>query len=278
VRLAASTLVIIASFLASQVHAKEISTQPLTGADCDKAGMAWNDAANVCAAAQGLEAFVEALFAQRAMSQVSDNQPLTRPDCDKAGMPWNDTANVCEAATQAAEAVTDVTGPVLTSEVTDTVAQTLTREDCAREGMAWNDTANVCGAAAQAAEARPEPEVAQLPSPTPEIADAIGQPLTRHDCDSAAWPGTTLAMFAEMPKQAPSLRSQRLGKVAKQPRGKTSYRQASRSWKRYKNHYADSFPHQPRRVAFSDACLVVYNSAAAVCTHSSRQSEGPSRG
>ena len=103
-RLAALTVLLIGNVLASQVHAEEISTQPLTRADCGRAGMTWNDTAKVCSAAQGLEAFVEALFAQRAMSEVAGNQPLTRQDCDSGGMTWNDAANVCGVAAQAAEA------------------------------------------------------------------------------------------------------------------------------------------------------------------------------
>ena len=105
-RLAALTVLLIGNVLASQVHAEEISTQPLTRADCVSAGMTWNDTAKVCSAAQGLEAFVEALFAQRAVSQGGGNQPLTRQDCDSGGMTWNEAANVCVAA-QAAEAMSE---------------------------------------------------------------------------------------------------------------------------------------------------------------------------
>jgi lipoprotein-anchoring transpeptidase ErfK/SrfK len=198
VGLAASTLVIIGSLLASQVHAKEISTQPLTRADCVRAGMTWNDTANVCAAAQGLEAFVEALFAQRGMSEVAGNQPLTRHDCDSGGMTWNDAANVCGVAAQAAEQMSEPQDaqpqdaqPMPTPEVADTVGQPLTKHDCDSVGIAWNDTANVCGEAAQAAEAMPEVQLVQ-PMLKSEMADTPGQPLTREDCDQAgiAWNDT----------------------------------------------------------------------------------------
>ena len=66
--------------------------------------MIWNETAEVCAAARGLEAFVEALLAKRAMSEVAGNQSLTRHDCDSGGMTWNDAANVCGGAAEAAEA------------------------------------------------------------------------------------------------------------------------------------------------------------------------------
>jgi lipoprotein-anchoring transpeptidase ErfK/SrfK len=76
-----------------------------------------------------------------------------------------------------------------TPEVADRVGQPLTRHDCYSGGMTWDDTANVCGAAAQAAEAMAEPQDAQpqdaQPMPTPEVADTVGQPLTRPDCDRA---------------------------------------------------------------------------------------------
>ena len=165
-RLATSNLLIIVSLLASQVHAKEISTQPLTRADCDRAGTAWNENANVCGtAAQAAEAMPEPQVAQPTPeSEVADDlsQPLTRLDCDRAGMTWNDGANVC---------------------VADSLSQPLTRLDCDRAGMTWNDGANVCRAT-QAAEAMPEPQVAQ-PMPESEVADNSSQPLMRKDCDGA---------------------------------------------------------------------------------------------
>ena len=165
-RLATSNLLIIVSLLASQVHAKEISTQPLTRADCDRAGTAWNENANVCGtAAQAAEAMPEPQVAQPTPeSEVADDlsQPLTRLDCDRAGMTWNDGANVC---------------------VADSLRQPFTRLDCDRAGMTWNDDANVCRAT-QAAEATPEPQVAQ-PMPESEVADNSSQPLMRKDCDGA---------------------------------------------------------------------------------------------
>ena len=215
-RLATSNLLIIVSLLASQVHAKEISTQPLTRADCDRAGTAWNENANVCgSAAQAAEAMPEPQVAQPTPeSEVADDlsQPLTRLDCDRAGMTWNDGANVCVAdslsqpltrldcdragmtwneganvcrATQAAEAMPEpqIAQPMRESGGADSFSQALTRLDCDRAGMTWNDDANVCRAT-QAAEATPEPQVAQ-PMPESEVADNSSQPLMRKDCDGA---------------------------------------------------------------------------------------------
>jgi lipoprotein-anchoring transpeptidase ErfK/SrfK len=147
VRLAALSLLIIGSLLATQGHAQDISTQPLTRADCDRGEMAWNESANVCIADS------TGIF----------RQPLSRLDCDRAGMTWNDGVNVCGAASQAAEAIpeAEVAQPMPESEVADSLSQPLTRFNCDRAGMTWNDAANVC------------------------VADSLSQPLTRFNCDRA---------------------------------------------------------------------------------------------
>jgi lipoprotein-anchoring transpeptidase ErfK/SrfK len=64
--------------VASTVFAADNSSQPLTRADCGKAGMRWNEGVNVCTE-----------------SADTSSQPLTRADCGKAGMRWNEGANVC---------------------------------------------------------------------------------------------------------------------------------------------------------------------------------------
>jgi hypothetical protein len=87
VKFLALTFLIIGNLIATQVYADDVSPQPLTRVDCDKAAMAWDENANVCIANSG---------------EVS-SQPLTRLDCDKAGMAWNDNANVCGSASQEAE-------------------------------------------------------------------------------------------------------------------------------------------------------------------------------
>ena len=67
--------------------AADEAPQPLTRADCDAAGMTWNDGANVC----GVESMAAA-------------QPMTRADCQAAGMKWNDDRNVCGVGRAAASA------------------------------------------------------------------------------------------------------------------------------------------------------------------------------
>src|SRR6185437_7102316 len=100
----------------------------LTRDDCDRAGMTWNEGANVCRATQAAEAMPEPQIAQpmrESGGADSFSQALTRLDCDRAGMTWNDDANVCVC-------------------VADSLSQPLTRLSCDRAGMTWNDDANVC--------------------------------------------------------------------------------------------------------------------------------------
>jgi hypothetical protein len=50
-RLVALSVLLIGSLFANQVLAEDVIPQPLTRVDCDKAGMPWDDNANVCGAA-----------------------------------------------------------------------------------------------------------------------------------------------------------------------------------------------------------------------------------
>jgi lipoprotein-anchoring transpeptidase ErfK/SrfK len=136
VKLLALTFLIIGNLVANQAFAEDISAQPLTRVDCDKAALAWDENANVCIAKSG-EA--ESQFALEAAAKADvSGQPLTRLDCDKAGMSWNDNANVCGSAYQEAETMPK-------SEAANTLSQPLTRNECDAAGMTWNDDANVCG-------------------------------------------------------------------------------------------------------------------------------------
>jgi lipoprotein-anchoring transpeptidase ErfK/SrfK len=151
VRVVALSVLLIGNLWANQVLAEDVIPQPLTRVDCDKAGLAWDDTANVCGAASvAAEAVPEAEGAQTVTDTAA--QPLTREDCAKAGMAWNDNANVCGAASLAVEAVLEPQG----AQPLDTAAQPLTREDCDKADMAWDDNANVCGAPSLAPEAVPE--------------------------------------------------------------------------------------------------------------------------
>ena len=59
------SVLLIGNLFANQVLAEDVSPQPLTRLDCDKAGMAWDDNANVCGAASlAAEAVPEAQGAQ----------------------------------------------------------------------------------------------------------------------------------------------------------------------------------------------------------------------
>ena len=110
--------------------AADEAPQPLTRADCDAAGMTWNDGTNVCGSADTMATAPAA----DSSGDMAAAQPLTRADCDAAGMTWNDGANVCGVESMAA-------------------AQPLTRADCKAAGMKWNDDRNVCGVGRAAASA-----------------------------------------------------------------------------------------------------------------------------
>ena len=84
-RLIALAFLIIGNLVASQAHAEDASAQPLTRLDCDKAGMPWDDNANVCGSASAPKPEVTEIL----------SQPLTRSECDKAGMRWKENVNVC---------------------------------------------------------------------------------------------------------------------------------------------------------------------------------------
>ena len=112
----ALVFLVAGNLIAVQASARDITIQPLTRAECDRAAMAWDENANVC---------------QSGSEAVTSNQPLTREECGKAGMKWSDDANVCGEANQA---VSEVTTP----------SQPLTRADCDKAGMTWKDNANVC--------------------------------------------------------------------------------------------------------------------------------------
>ena len=58
------------NLIAVQASARDITSQPLTRAECNRATMAWDENANVC---------------QSAPEVATSHQPLTREECGKAG-------------------------------------------------------------------------------------------------------------------------------------------------------------------------------------------------
>src|SRR5262249_9385910 len=70
---------------------------PLTRLDCDKAGLSWDDNANVCASGS---ADLKTILPKAKTAEVL-SQPLTRSDCQNAGMKWNENANVCGGKSEA---------------------------------------------------------------------------------------------------------------------------------------------------------------------------------
>src|SRR4029453_5000926 len=93
-RLVSLSVLLIGSLFANQVLAEDVIPQPLARLDCNKAGMAWDDNANVCGAGS---------LAAEVVLEDTVAQPLTRADWDKAGMAWDENTNVCGALPQTAE-------------------------------------------------------------------------------------------------------------------------------------------------------------------------------
>jgi hypothetical protein len=91
VRRIALAFLVIGNLIAGQAYAEDVAAQPLTRSDCYKAGMSWDDNANVCGQAH---AAVKSVPKSESLSQ-----PLTRSECHNAGMTWNDNANVCAEKT-----------------------------------------------------------------------------------------------------------------------------------------------------------------------------------
>ena len=76
----AAVIGIVANLVPLYALAEDVSSQPLTRADCGRAGMGWDENANICTA-----------------SLIEDSrQPLTRVECAAAHSTWNENANVCE--------------------------------------------------------------------------------------------------------------------------------------------------------------------------------------
>jgi hypothetical protein len=117
----ALTFLLIGNLAANQALAEDVLPQPLTRAECDKAGVAWDENANVC----GVN------------PEEVAAQPLTRFDCTKAGMEWNDNAHVCGTSAEAAETIPK-------AEQADPRRQPLTLSECRAVGMSWNDNTHVC--------------------------------------------------------------------------------------------------------------------------------------
>ena len=76
----ATVIAIIANLVPLYALAEDVSTQPLTRPDCRRAGLEWNENANICTA-----------------RLIEDSrQPLTRGECGGSRSTWNENANVCE--------------------------------------------------------------------------------------------------------------------------------------------------------------------------------------
>jgi hypothetical protein len=79
-----STIVFaIAMLVSSAVFAADNATQPLSKADCGKAGMHWDDSANVCAASQGGSTQAVAPKAETSTKSMVPSKPAKAPEMTK---------------------------------------------------------------------------------------------------------------------------------------------------------------------------------------------------
>ena len=89
----ALAFLVIGNLIAGQAYAEDVAAQPLTRSDCYKAGMSWDNNANVCGQTH---AAVKSVPKPESLSQ-----PLTRSECHNVGMTWNDNTNVCGKKSEA---------------------------------------------------------------------------------------------------------------------------------------------------------------------------------
>ena len=281
VRLVAWSVLLIGNLFANQVLAENVSPQPLTRLDCDKADMAWDDNANVCGVASLAAEAVPEPQGPQPMETVA--QPLTREDCDKAGMAWDDNANVCGAPSLAAEAVretqelgtqtaleetTAITPTVLIS--IDKASQTMTVLLDGVQHYEWPVSTGLRGYTTPSGtytarsmnkiwysrqwDNAPMPHAVFFTKDGHAIhgtyeVNRLGKPAS-HGCVRLS-PENAATLFALV--EETGLKNTQVvlagstpggeGKVANSTRGKSSYRSRSR----YENYYADSFPQRRRR-------------------------------
>jgi lipoprotein-anchoring transpeptidase ErfK/SrfK len=281
-RLVALSVLLVGNLFAHQVLAEDVIPQPLTRGDCGKAGMAWDDNANVCgAASRAAEPVPEVEGAQTVTDTVA--QPLTRADCDEAGVAWDDNANVCGAASLSAAAVPETpetTSQRASEEIGPITSTVLINIDKASQKMTvsldgvqqyeWPVSTGLRGYTTPSGTytARSMNKIwysrqwdnAPMPHAVFFTQDGhaihgtlevkrLGKPAS-HGCVRLS-PKNAATLYALVEKTG--LKNTQVvlagstpggeGKVANQTRSKSTYRSRSR----YENYYADSLPERPRR-------------------------------
>jgi hypothetical protein len=73
----------IAVLVSWPAFAADTVSQPLTGADCEKAGMHWDDSANVCASNQGGSTQAVAPKAETSTKSKAASKPAKAPEITK---------------------------------------------------------------------------------------------------------------------------------------------------------------------------------------------------
>jgi hypothetical protein len=211
--------------------------------------------------------------------EVADTvgQPLTRPDCDRAGMTWNDTANVCRpkselsASPPESKEANPVASTILIS--IDKAIQKMTVFLDGEQRYEWPVSTGLPGYTTPSGtytassmneiwyskqwDNAPMPHAVFFTKDGHAIHGSyeikrLGKPAS-HGCVRIS-PQNAATLYALVEKIG--LKNTQVvlagttaggeGKVASQARAKPSSRQASRSFRRYKNYYADALPRQRR--------------------------------
>jgi lipoprotein-anchoring transpeptidase ErfK/SrfK len=275
-RLVALSVLLIGNLFAHQVLAEDVIPQPLTRGDCGKAGMAWDENANVCgAASRAAEPVPEAEGAQTVTDTVA--QPLTRADCDKAGMAWDDNANVCGAASLSAAAVPETpettsqsaseeTGPITSTVLIniDKASQKMTVSLDGVQQYEWPVSTGLRGYTTPSGTytARSMNKIwysrqwdnAPMPHAVFFTRDGhaihgtlevkrLGKPAS-HGCVRLL-PKNAATLFALIEKTG--VKNTQVVLAGSTPGGEGKVANKTRAKSRYENYYADSFPERRRR-------------------------------
>ena len=264
---------VIGHLIAGEAHAEDVTAQPLTRSDCDKAGMSWDDNVNVCGLAS-------ANLKTVSKPNVADvlSQPLTRSECDKAGMTWNDNANVCreKSKAQLAPKATNPAAPTIVINI-DKTKQRMTVLLDGVQRYDWPVSTGKAGYSTPSGTFTPlsmnkvwyskEWDNAPMPHAIFFMKDGhaihgsyevknLGKPAS-HGCVRIS-PENAATLYALVEKTG--LKNTQVvlagdpaggeGKAATKSRGKSAHRLASSSPRHHRNFYADTFPQRPRGGGF----------------------------
>lgn len=242
-RLVALSVLLIGNLFAHQVLAEDVIPQPLTRADCGKAGMAWDDNANVCGAASvAAEAVpeIQGLVSQSALEETTAITSTVLISIDKAS----------QTMTVSLDGVQQYEWPVSTGlrgYTTPSGTYTARSMNKIWYSRQWDNA--------------PMPHAVFFTKDGHAIhgtleVKRLGKPAS-HGCVRIS-PQNAATLYALVAKTG--LKNTQVvlagltpggeGKVAAIARSKSPYRKSSSSFKQGNNYYANSLSQRPRRGGF----------------------------